>query len=339
MRIGITYNLKSNPSIPTQNENFDDQEEEFDLPETIDAIQEVLKIEGFEVFRLGGDIEVIHKIRHEQIDFVFNLAEGRGGRSREAHIPSLLEMMEIPYSGSDPLGLAVTLEKGITKRIAASLAIPTPSFWILDGLDDLAKVPHHFPLFVKPLWQGSSRGIRRTSRVEKDEDLEREVSRLIENYATDGILVEEYVEGREFTVAVTGNKNPEIIGIMEIAFRDPRQKDFCYSLEVKRNWKKEVEYHVPPSLERRVEDAICKSALRLFKALRLRDIARFDFRMDPNGLFYFLEVNPLPGLSPESGDLVILAQKKGWSYRDLILKITQSAFSRYPELNAKSNVH
>lgn len=335
MRIGITYNLKRDP--PPQRENFDDQDEEFDLPETIEAIQNVLKIEGFEVFPLGGDLKVIDQIKELQIDFVFNIAEGFGGRSREAHIPSLLEMIKIPYSGSDPLGLAVTLEKGITKRIAASLAIPTPSFWVLEGMEDLSKVPQHFPSFVKPLWQGSSKGIRRTSRVENSEDLEREVERLFENYAGDGVMVEEYVEGREFTVGVVGNKSPEVIGIMEIAFRDPRQKDFCYSLEVKRNWKDEVEYHVPPRLDRRVEAAICKSAVQLFRTLKLRDVARFDFRMDPKGLFYFLEVNPLPGLSPESGDLVILAQKKGWSYRDLILKITQSAFSRYPELNAKLN--
>lgn len=321
----------------TRHGGIDDQDEEFDLPETIDAIQEVLKTEGFEVFPLGGGIEIANKIREQQIDFIFNVAEGFGGRSREAHIPSLLEMMEIPYSGSDPLGLAVTLEKGITKRIAASLAIPTPSFWVLDGVDDISNVPHRFPLFVKPLWQGSSKGIRRTSRVENSEDLEREVARLFENYPGDNVMIEEYVEGREFTVGVVGNKNPEVIGIMEIAFRDPRQKDFCYSLEVKRNWKEEVEYHVPPRLDRRVEEAICKSAVRLFRTLKLRDIARFDFRLDRQGLFYFLEVNPLPGLSPESGDLVILAQKKGWSYQDLVLKITQSAFSRYPELNAKLN--
>jgi len=129
---------------------------------------------------------------------------------------------------------------------------------------------------------------------------------------------------------MVGNRNPEVIGIMEIAFRSQTQRDFRYSLEVKRNWKEEVQYHLPAELDPALEQGISDSALRLFNALRLRDMARFDFRVNPEeGRFYFLEVNPLPGLSPASGDLVILAQKKGWSYRDLILKIIRSAMDRY----------
>ena len=125
---------------------------------------------------------------------------------------------------------------------------------------------------------------------------------------------------------------------MEIAFRDRGKKDFCYSLEVKRNWKKEVEYFFPALLDRDVEKAIREAAGKLFGVLRLRDIARVDFRINPEGNFYFLEMNPLPGLNPESGDLVIMAGKKGWSYEDLIRKITQVAWSRYPHLRSNTTV-
>ena len=331
MRIGITYNLKGGARTPSGKILAEDHDEELDLPETLHAIREVLTGEGHEVFLLGGDLEIIEKIRKEEIEFVFNIAEGFHGRSREAHIPSLLEMMQIPYSGSDPLGLAATLDKAVTKRIAISLSVPTPDFWIVDERNALDEIPDRFPLFVKPACQGSSKGIRCSSRVENRRELRAEADRLFQNYPEDFVMVEEYIPGREFTVGVLGNRSPEILGVMEISFRNKARKDFCYSLETKRNWREEVEYHVPPELDREVEQGICDAAIRIFKALGLRDVARFDFRVNPDKPpFYFLEVNPLPGLSPESGDLVILAQKKGWSYRELILKITHLALSRYP---------
>ena len=330
MRIGITYNLKSDSRTQSPRALAEDQDEEFDLPETVEAIRQALLAEGHEVFSLGGDLGIIEKIRRTGVEFVFNIAEGFEGRSREAHIPSILEMMKIPYSGSDPLGLAVTLDKSVAKRIAISLSVPTPDFWIVEKENDLKEIPDRFPLFVKPVWQGSSKGIRRSSKVETHGELREEVNRLLENYPGDQIMVEAYVPGREFTVGVIGNRSPEILGIMEIAFRNKAKKDFCYSLEVKRNWREEVEYNARPSLSPSLELGMCDAALRIFKTLRLRDVARFDFRVDSEeGRFYFLEANPLPGLSPESGDLVILAQKKGWSYKQLILKITQFALSRY----------
>ncbi|MBI4395000.1 MAG: ATP-grasp domain-containing protein [Candidatus Omnitrophica bacterium] len=340
MRIGITFNLKSDLPTSHSTSQPDDFAEEFDSPETIEAIQTVLTEAGHEVHLLGGSLTTLEQIKRLKIEFVFNMVEGFRGRCREAHIPALLEMLEVPYSGSDPLGLAATLDKSFAKRIAISLDIATPKFWVLDSKEDLSPPPPVFPLFVKPLWEGSSKGIRFSSRVENPNELEREVSRIFRHYPEVPVLVEEYIQGREFTVGVIGNP-PEILGIMEIKFRDPKKKDFCYSIEVKRNWKKEVEYIVPPNLETKKLDEIQKAALQLFKALRLRDVGRFDFRMNADGKFYFLEVNPLPGLSPESGDIVILAQRKGLSYATLILKILNSAFSRYPALNPnlKGGIH
>ncbi len=328
MRIGITYNLKNNPSFSSAH-SAEDSDEEFDSPETIEAIRQVLTKAGHEVFLLGGDLGVIEKIKKMGVEFVFNIAEGFGGRSREAHIPALLEMMEIPYSGSDPLALAVTLDKAVTKRIATSLSVPTPDFWIVEHAEDARHIPERFPLFAKPVYQGSSKGIRGSSRMNSRTELKEELNRLFENYPEDTIMIEEYIAGREFTLGVLGNEQPEVLGMMEISFRNKSHKDFCYSLEVKRNWREEVEYDSEPDLEASIERGIRESSIRIFKALGLRDVARFDFRVNDSGQFYFLEVNPLPGLSPVSGDLVILAQKKGWSYDELILKITQFALMRY----------
>ncbi len=329
MRIGISYNLKNDPSLPSPKNLVEDSDEEFDSPETIEAIRQVLAKAGHEVFLLGGDLTVVEKIKKMGIEFVFNIAEGYSGRSREAHIPALLEMMGIPYSGSDPLALALTLDKALTKRIVQSLSIPTPDFWVLDNADAAREIPERFPLFAKPAGQGSSKGIRRSSRINNRVKLREELDRLFTHYPEDIVMIEECIPGREFTLGMLGNDSPEVIGMMEISFRNKEQKDFCYSLEVKRNWREEVEYTSGPSLDPSIERGIRESSLRIFKTLGLRDVARIDFRVNESGQFYFLEVNPLPGLSPVSGDLVILAEKKGWSYEQLILKITQFAISRY----------
>lgn len=332
MRIGITYNLKTDLSASSDSSLPEDMAEEFDLPETIEAIQDVLLKEGHHVHLLGGDLGIVEKTKRSRIEFVFNIAEGFQGRNREAHIPALLELMGIPYSGSDPLGLAITLDKSLAKRIAISHGILTPEFWVLNEPLDLKKVPRRFPLFVKPLWEGCSKGIRLSSHVENLPQLEQEVDRLFHDYEKEPVLVEEYIAGRELTVGILGNRPPEVLGVMEILFRDPAKKDFCYSLEVKRNWKEEVAYQMPAAIGVTSERQVQEAALLLFNVLRLRDIARFDFRMNSKGQIYFLEVNPLPGLSPESGDIVILAQKIGLSYRTLILKILEVAIARYPAL-------
>ena len=336
MRIGITYNLKSD--LTSRADNLpEDSAEEFDLPETLQALQEVLASDGHDVFPLGGDLGILAKLESLGIDFVFNIAEGFQGRSREAHLPALLEMAGVPYSGSDPLALALTLDKALTKRIAMSLGIPTPPFWILEEETGFKDIPDTFPLFVKPLWQGSSKGIRFSSQVENASELAKETKRLFENYPQEPVLVESYIAGQEVTVGVLGNQNPEVMGVMEIAFKDPNRKDFSYSLEVKRSWKEKVEYLLPPRLQPLLENKIREASVKLFQTLHLRDVARFDFRVNAEGEFYFLEVNPLPGLSPESGDLVILAQKKGWTYRKLLLRILHHAFSRYPPLQVGQN--
>lgn len=335
MRTGISYNLKPHSTLDASLPG--DAFEEFDSEETVEAIKQVLSKEGHEVFLLGGDLSIIDRIEKEKIEFVFNIAEGLYGRSREAHVPALLEWMQIPYSGSDPLSLALTLDKALTKRIVLSLGIATPEFWVINHVEDLESIPEKFPLFVKPVWEGSSKGVRISSKVQNHRELEKEVRRLFENYGDEPVLVEAYIEGRELTVGVLGNDPPRVLGIMEIGFQNHDEKDFCYSLEVKRDWKNLVEYHCPARLDATLQQKIGKSVLDLFRVLRLRDVARFDFRLNTRGELFFLEVNPLPGLSPESGDLVILSKKQHLSYEGLISKIFRAARSRYsPKLAAAS---
>lgn len=328
-KIGITYNLKEMffPTYALDSEYT----EEFDQPETIDAICDVFNKNGYEIVKLGGDINVVGRLKKEKVDFVFNIAEGYYGRNREGHIPAILEMMHIPYSGSDPLTLALTLDKTMAKRIALQIGIPTPRYEVVRKIDDLADLDNKlaYPLITKPAWEGSSKGIYNTSSVYDKEALEQNVVLLLGKYPKQPVIVEEYIKGREITVVVIGNKVPVILGIMEITSKNHPQSDFLYSLEVKRNWKKEAEYIVPPQINEMLEGYLRDYAIVAFKEFGCRDFARIDFRISEDNKVYLLEINPLPGLSPEYSDLVIMSKKLGIVYEDIILSILYQAFYRY----------
>ena len=242
MKIGITYNLKDElfSRIVLDSEYV----EEFDTSQTIDAICTVFEKQGFETLRLGGDISTIDRLKKEKPDFVFNIAEGYTGRNREAHIPSILEMLLIPYSGSDPLTLALTLDKTMTKKLTLQAGIPTPRYMKVEKIDDLLNIENRllYPMITKPAWEGSSKGIYKTSKVYDKRALEKNVIFLFEKYPNQPVMVEEYIRGREISVAVIDNDPPSIFGIMEIVAKDNPLSDFFYSLEVKRNWENEAEY-------------------------------------------------------------------------------------------------
>src|SRR3972149_10748660 len=179
LRVGITYNLKRDFSS-VENQPIDSFEE-FDAEETIDAIQEVLEGDGHEVIRLGGSIHLIDRLREASVDIVFNIAEGLKGRNREAHLPALLEFLDIPYTGSDPLTLSLTLDKSMAKKIVMSEGIPTPWFRKVQRMEDLDGMDLRFPLFVKLCDEGSSKGIRLDSRILNPSSLEEKVRWLLEN--------------------------------------------------------------------------------------------------------------------------------------------------------------
>jgi len=207
--------------------------------------------------------------------------------------------------------------------------VATPRWQVVNDAGQLKGMDwKSFPLpaFVKPAHEGSSKGIRITSRLETSQHLAEAVTRLLEYYQQP-VMVEEFIDGEEVTVGLVGNSPPKVVGIMRVV---PRKKTdyFVYSLEVKRDWESLLTYECPAQLGQGVLQDIADSSLRAFEALGCRDFARMDFRISPDGTPYFLEVNPLPGLNPKSGDLPIMARKVGWNYEALISAIIGAALQR-----------
>ena len=235
-------------------------------------------------------------------------------------------MLEIPYVGSDPLTMAITLDKNMAKRMA-STRVAVPAGKVFSSVDQIDFSGLVFPLLVKPNTEGSSKGIRNFSRVDTIEKAREVIAWTINEYHGPA-LVEEFLPGAECTVGVIGNENPHVIGIMEIAPKNVPLDQFVYSLETKRDWKNQVEYHIPPRLPMTTLKEIETLAIEAFKALDCRDFSRVDIRLDGKGKPRFIEVNPLPGLSPYKSDIVILARGMGIEYPDLVGRILNAAFTR-----------
>ncbi len=332
MRIGLSYDLKT---TVTKSHRVDDALEEYDSPETVEIISSALVKKGHRIVHLGGGAQFIDNIRQEKVDFVFNISEGRGNyRSREAQVPAILEMLDIPYTGSDPLTLAVCLDKPIAKKMVSLTDIPTPKWLIITDIIELTQVDWKgfvFPVIIKPAYEGSSKGIRLTSLAENVKQTEAEVKRILQNY-NQSVMVEQFIDGEEVTVGVIGNKPPKLVGMMRII---PKQKPkhFVYSLEVKRDYVNQVEYESPVKLPKPVLSKIEKFALGAFKTLGCRDFSRVDFRVGRDGTPYFIEINPLPGLGTYS-DLIIMAVKLGWTHEGLIGAVLDAAIERYPQCSS-----
>jgi D-alanine-D-alanine ligase len=330
MRIGLSYDLKE--TILLQQAGCDDAFEEYDSSETVDLIAAAIEAEGHTVVMLGGGREFLGKILHEKVDFVFNIAEGRGTyRSREAQVPSILEMLDIPYSGSDPQCLAICLDKPITKKLVALAGVSTPKWRVIADRQELRQLDScdfPFPAIIKPAYEGSSKGIRLTSVVEDATQAIEAIESTLEKYQQPAMM-EEFILGDEVTVGITGNSPPKVLGTMRIL---PKQRDsyFTYTVEVKRNYLDLVDYECPAGLEEKVLQCIEVASLKAFEALACRDFARLDFRISAQGMPYLLEINPLPGLGTHS-DLVIMAKKMGWTHRELISAVLNAALKRYPQ--------
>ncbi len=337
MRIGLTYNLKSEVRVlDPKLLRAEDMFEEFDSPETINALSQVIAELGHEPVKLGFGQPAIEKLLDDNIDFVFNIAEGYFGRSRESHMPALLEMLEIPYSGPDPLTAALTLDKIMAKRIASASNIATPASVVVWPGDE--EGPHYmpeYPLILKLAYEGSSIGVRDFSKVNNAKEMSGMMDWLKEYYPEQPVIIEKFISGREFTVGVIGNEKPEVLGIMEIMPKAGQIGDFVYSLEVKRDYLNRVSYQCPAEVNEFLKRRLAKAALRLFYAFGCRDISRFDFRIDDLGMPYFLEVNTLPGLHPVSSDIVIMCRLQGISYRQLVERILSHALRRCNPVHAQ----
>jgi D-alanine-D-alanine ligase len=262
-------------------------------------------------------------------ELVLNIAEGRGiSRSREARVPAILETLGIPYTGSDPLTLAATLDKDCAKRLVAANGVATPDWVLFEGdLDaieaQLDRIP--LPVIVKPAFEGSSKGVLNASLVDGREALLNTLEELFDTYRQP-ILIEEFINGDELTVGLVGNGPPQVLGVMRVLPRQPTDR-FVYSLEVKRDFERRVRYECPAQLTLDHYAAVEDSALRAWRALGCRDVSRIDFRLR-DGIPYFLEANPLPGLSPSSGVLVLLCAEIGISHAVLVARIVRAACER-----------
>lgn len=333
MRIGIAFDL-----VPASRplEGPDDRYEEFDKPETIEALAAVLRAHGHEIILLGDGREFLERVLATRLDFVWNLAEGEGaGRSREARVPAVLEMLEIPYSGSDPLTLAAALDKDVAKRLVRCAGVTVPEGRALasdlpveQAKDALAGFAARvaFPWLLKPAFEGSSKGIRSRCLVDSEAEALELWLALSRDYGQ-VTLVEEFIAGDEVTVGIVGNgASAQVIGTMRIV---PKASDgrFVYSLDMKRQWSDHIAYEMPARLPEEVDARLKAAALASYAALGCRDLARIDFRIR-GGEPYFIEANPLPGLAPDWSDLVILARGAGVEYPELIGRVLAGALDR-----------
>ncbi len=330
MKVGLSYDLKEEVSVDTI--SADDALEEYDSTETVDIISQALESASHNVIMLGGGKDFLNRITATDVDIVFNIAEGRGSyRSREAQVPAILEMLGIPYSGSDPQCLAICLDKPLTKMLAKSAGIPTARWTIVKDEEHFIRIDwrkFRFPAIVKPAYEGSSKGVRSTSLAYKPEEARVEAGRLLYAYRQP-VMIEEFIDGDEVTVGITGNSPPSILGMMRILPRE-KSEHFVYSLEVKRDWEKLVDYECPAELGQETLTKIKEDSLKIFRVLGCRDFTRIDFRVSSDGIPYFIEINPLPGLGTYS-DLVIMAKKVGWTHHGLITAVLGAALKRYPQ--------
>ncbi len=321
MKVGITYDLKDDYLAL----GFDKETcAEFDSIDTIDAIDDFLRSRGFITERVGNVHALVKALAAgKRWDFVFNIAEGMYGRGREAQVPALLDAYAIPYIFSDPLVLSLTLDKAMTKRVVRDAGVRTAQFWEFLLTTNNEQPTTAFPLFVKPNADGTGKGITSKSLVNNKQQL-REIVEDIHARFSQSALAEQYLNGREFTVGITGTGDmARAVAVMEIIFNE--NADQCgYTYDNKQHYETRVKYRL-------VDDAEAQEAARVallaWRVLGCRDGGRIDIRCDDKNQPHFLEVNPLAGLHPVLGDLVILSRLAGISYPDLLGRILDSALS------------
>ena len=325
LKVGFTYNVKRQK--PTA-DGLEDAEAEYDSPETLQAIREAIASHGHEVVDLEANAELPTYLIGSQVDVVFNIAEGIRGRSRESQVPALLDLLDIPYTGSDPAALAISLDKTLAKRMVRSHDVLTPDYVVMTTGRERIPKGLSWPLLVKPIAEGSSKGVV-SSSVCHDERQLRELAREMIAKYRQAVLVEEYIRGREFTVGLLGDRRPRVLPPMEVVFLDESDPTPVYSFETKLQIGDQIGYDAPAKVDDKTRRKLEECARRAFSALGCRDVARVDLRLDPQGLVYFIECNPLPGLTPGWSDLVMIAESAGMSYRTLIGEILAGAIRRY----------
>lgn len=325
-KVGIICNLKHSGD---HGQDSRDPEAEYDSLETVEAIQVALIRHGLDTCLVEQDERLAEKLRAEGITMAFNIAEGRGGRGREAQVPALLEYLEIPYTGSDPVALGISLDKNLTKTLAAAAGVRVPSSVLLHGGDRELPSGIPYPVIVKPDAEGSGKGLSENCIAVNQEELLEILQKEGPDYP-EGLLAEQYLGGREFTVAMIGNgKNLRVFPPMEIIYRHNTQRSFqVYSYRIKCDYRQYVDYRCPAALTPEEAREMTENAKKVFRVLGCRDVARADFRMDGEGRIFFLEINPLPGLSPGYSDLPMITAAAGLDFDDTVYAVYQAAAMR-----------
>jgi D-alanine-D-alanine ligase len=325
VRVGLTYDLQSDYLADGYSE---EEAAEFDQPATIEAIEGALRELGHDTQRIGSAKRLVRRLAQgDRWDLVFNIAEGLHGVAREAQVPAILDVYDIPYTFSDPLVLALALHKNLTKMVVRQAGLPTPDFALIERLSDVDAIDLPFPLFAKPVAEGTSKGITAASKIIERSSLRRVCEDLLQQFRQP-VLVETFLSGREFTIGLAGTGNDaEVLGTVEINLL-PGAEAEVYSYVNKVECATLVRYapvQADGDEEVRRAEAL---ALAAWRVLGCRDGGRVDVRCNDRGEPSFLEVNPLPGLQPGHSDLPILCDFKGISYAELIDKIVRSACRR-----------
>ncbi len=325
LSIGICYDLK----IDYLKAGFSTTEVmEFDDEETIIGLENTLNDLGYQVERIGNGRELARKlVNGDRWNLVFNIAEGIKGRSREAQVPGLCELFDQPYTFSDPLTCALTLDKALTKRIVRDHGLPTAPFVVVNNIIEATNIDLSMPVFFKPVAEGSSKGITSQSLVKEKAELVTTYQALY-NQFQQPIIVETFLPGREVTVGIIGNgSNAKVVGVMEVIFTDQAETD-AYTTLNKKEYLERIDYQLLVDPEPLAIEAQ-ELALNIYHTFGCRDAARVDLRCDAHGELQFLEINPLPGLDHIYSDLIIMGRLAGVTYTDIISSIVNAAWQRY----------
>lgn len=340
MNIAFTYNVRRNAySLDLEKQS----DIEFDLPEAIDGIAKTIESLGHNVHRIEADENAFVELKKlkdsNKVDLVFTTAEGLWGDARESQIALFCEVLKIPYTHSSPSTHAITLDKQFTKWILdGAQVVRVPNSQTISSKDYKIDKTLKFPVIVKPNKEGSGKGIVSENVVDNLKDLEKRIKIITENF-TKEVIVEEFVDGREFTVGVIGeNGGFKVLPIIEQKFGllpEGMHKIAGYELKWIYEYKmKSVDdvYECPAKIDKKLQDEIEKTAKEICKVLDVRDAARIDYRLNSAGDLYFLEINTLPGINPDPNETScypFAARTAGMDFKELIRQILASASLRY----------
>jgi len=326
MRIGLILNTRSDES---------EFQIEYDPPHTVELIRHGIEATGHEYVFIEADANFVETLKRINPDIVFNRAEGIGGESRESHVPAMLEMLGIPYVGSNVLTTAVGLNKAWAKKVLLYHGVLTPKFFVCATLQQASKIREGFPYILKPNEEGSSVGINEDNVVHNAAQLKKKLASMLKEYVQP-VLVEQFIQGREFSTGLLGRPEdtPELLSILEIDFSKFPQVMGVFGQRAKTIFDSLDHYICPAKIPKALKTKLGNISLQIWHALEIRDFVRIDFRMNEQGNIYFLEVNPLPGMDFDTveNDLSFypyMAMKSGYSYDDLIRKLLESACARY----------